>query len=92
MSRTKCDYWKCSNAIGLFLVGLFAICFLWFFINPVEQELHLALFKLSYWGFAEMNVAGFFLGAIQSYLWAYLAVGLWSLVGCCMKGGDCCSK
>ena len=73
------------------MVILFAVCFSWYFIHPVEQEMHLAMFKMSYFGFEEMNVAGFFLGAIQTYIWAYLAVGLWSLVGCCNKpGGGCC--
>lgn len=90
MSHTKCNFWKCSNAIGLFLVALFAVCFAWYFIHPVEQEMHLAMFRMFYLGFEEMNFAGFVLGTIQTYFWGYLGVALWTLVGCCMKGGDCC--
>lgn len=92
MSNMKCNYWKCSNAVGLFLVALFTICFAWYFINPAEQELHMAMFRMSYLGFEEMNLLGFVLGAIQTYIWGYLAVALWELVGCCTKTGGCCNK
>lgn len=94
----KCGYLKCSNAIGLFLAILFAICFAWYFINPVKQEMHLAMFKITYYGFQEMNLIGFILGAAQSYIWAYVAVAVWYLVGCCMKpgsdmkSGSCCKE
>ncbi|MBI2463581.1 hypothetical protein HYV57_01345 [Candidatus Peregrinibacteria bacterium] len=94
MTHAKCNYWKCSNAIGLFLVILFVLCFAWYFIRPVEQELHLQLFRMSIVGFEEMNAIGFILGAIQSYILGYLGVGIWTLVGCCMKSGEshgsCC--
>ncbi|MBU0667700.1 hypothetical protein KJ951_01180 [Patescibacteria group bacterium] len=92
--KSPCDYWKCANAVGLFLVALFVICFAWYFIRPVEQELHMQMMKLSFFGFEDMSVVSFILGAIQSYVWGYIVVGLWTLVGCCIKpgkgGGGCC--
>jgi len=80
MTHSNSNYWKCANKVGLFLVVLFAICFAWYFINPVEQEMHLAMFKMSYLGFEEMNAAGFLLGAVQTYIWGYLAVALWKFI------------
>ena len=85
----KGSYWRCANHIGVFLVLLFAVCFLWFYINPVEQDLHLRLFRLSFIGYSGMNVASFILGAVQAYIWAYVAAGLWLLAGTCCKGGKC---
>lgn len=89
-SHKKCNYWKCANAVGIFLVALFVICFVWYYVRPVEQELHLRLFRMAFFGFDEMNVASFVLGAIQSYVWGYVGVGLWTLAGCCLKPGECC--
>ena len=82
----KCNYWKCANLIGLFLVILFTVCFFWYFIRPIEQDLHLRLFKMAYLGFSGMNPLSFIFGAIQTYIWAYIGVGIWYLVGCCYKG------
>jgi hypothetical protein len=89
MKSGKCDFWKCSNRVGLALVVAFVICFFWYFVNPMGRELHMALFKLSYLGFSGMNFASFILGAVQTYIWGYIAVGIWHLVGCCAKGGSC---
>ena len=77
----KESYLKLANSVGLFLVILFAICFLWYFIMPAERELHLKLFRIAYSGFSGMNLLGFVFGAIQSYLWGYIGVGIWRLVG-----------
>lgn len=90
--QKKCNYWRCANAIGLFLVVLFAVCFFWYFIRPVEQGLHLKLFQMAYLGFDGMNFLSFVLGAIQTYVWAYIGLGLWQLVGCCFKAGSCDKK
>ena len=92
MNKLKRNYWRCGNSIGLFFVLLFAICFAWFFIHPVEQDLHVQMFKLSFFGYSGMNFVSFVLGAIQVYVWAYIFVGLWSLVGCCSKDGECCKR
>lgn len=86
--KNKCNYWKCANRAGLFLVILFTICFFWYYIRPVEQELHLKFLRLSYFGFNGMNISSFILGVIQTYIWAYIAVGIWWLVGCCKKGTE----
>ncbi len=72
-----------SHRVGLFFVLLFVICFVWFYIRPVEQGLHLNLLRLSYFGYDGMNVTSFIFGAIQSYIWGYIAVGLWYLTGGC---------
>lgn len=83
------NYWKGANRLGLFLVILFIICFVWYYLRPVEQELHLKLLKMIYFGFSEMNLTSFILGLIQSYIWAYIIVGIWRLAGCCCcRAGD----
>lgn len=86
MNRDNCTYWKCANRIGLFLAVLFVICFFWYYIRPVEQELHLKLFKLTYFGFNGMNVFSFIFGLIQTYIWGYVVVGILRLIRCpCLK-------
>jgi len=82
-----CKWWKCGHSLGLFLVLAFVLCFLWYFVNPVGQELHMELFKLSFLGFTGMNVVSFLLGAIQVYIWGYVYAGLWALASC---GGKKC--
>ena len=84
-NQKKCNYWRCANSVGLFLTILFTICFLWYYIRPVEQEMHLALFRMVYLGFDGMDALSFIFGAVQTYLWAYVAIGAWNLVGCCRK-------
>ncbi|NCS99430.1 hypothetical protein GW765_00415 [Candidatus Parcubacteria bacterium] len=72
-------YLKQSHKIGMFLALLFIICFFWFYVNQAEQGLHMALFRMSYIGFQDMNFLGFILGLIQSYIWGYVAIGAWQL-------------
>jgi hypothetical protein len=81
MDNQNRAYLKIANRIGIFLVMLFVICFLWYYIRPVEQELHLKLFRLAYFGFEDMSLSGFILGAIQTYIWAYIAVAIYCLIG-----------
>jgi hypothetical protein len=69
-----------ANRAGLFLAILFALCFAWFYIRPVEQNLHTALFRMAYVGFEGMNIVGFILGAAQTYIWGYLFLGIWRFV------------
>lgn len=94
--KEHCNYWKCANRIGLFLVILYVICFAWYFINPAEQATHLQMFKFSYLGFNGMDFVSFLSGAVQTYIWAYIGLGVWQVVGCCHKSGTskdgkCCS-
>lgn len=77
------SYWKCANRLGLFFAVLFVICFLWYYLRTTEQGLHLQLFRLAFLGFEEMNVIGFILGIVQSYLWAYIVAAILRLFGCC---------
>ncbi len=90
--ESKCSHLKCANHIGLFLVALYILCWVWYFVHPAEQELHLKLWQLSYWGFGNgMTVMSFILGAIQTYVCGYIVTGLWCLTGgcsCCKKGGE----
>lgn len=89
-SKIGCGYLKCANRIGLFLAILFVICFVWYYIGPAEQGLHLQLLHLTYFWFSGMNVVSFIAGLIQTYIWGYIVVGAWWLVGCCKISN--CSK
>lgn len=88
--ESNCGFWRCGHKIGLFLVVLFVLCFLWYFFRPVEQVLHLGLLKISFIGYTGMNFSSFLAGFVQSYIWGYIGVGIWMLVGCCMKRGSKC--
>lgn len=71
-NKNEQTYWQQANQIGWFLALLFVVCFIWYYLRPVEQDLHLRLLKLSYFGFNGMNIGSFVLGVIQSYIWAYI--------------------
>ena len=77
---TGAKYLKDANRLGIFFLILFGICFAWYFVNPVAQDLHLDLLRLTFFGYTDMDVLSFVWGAIQSYVWAYIFVGLWYLV------------
>ncbi len=81
MNNQNYTYLKIANRTGIFLVTLFIICFLWYYIRPVEQELHLKLFRLAYFGFGGMGLSDFILGIIQTYIWAYIIVAIYGLIG-----------
>jgi len=96
MKDCKHSCLKHANGVGLFFVALLAICFAWYFIHPVEQDLHMSLLKLSFFGFDGMNAVSFLLGALQAYVWGYIVVGIVCLVkrSCHHhhdgKNKDCC--
>ena len=73
------DFGKSANRAGVLLVIWYFICFAWFYVHPVEQMLHMQLLRLSFFYFSGMNVVSFISGAIQSYIWGYIAVGTWML-------------
>jgi len=75
--ENKTNYWQQANRLGLFFIALFIVCFLWFYLRSAEKELHEQLFRLTFLGFSGMNLWGFILGAIQSYVWGYFFVGVW---------------
>lgn len=77
------SYLKCANKTGLFLLVLFVICFFWYWIRPVDQDLHFRLLRMLFFGFNGMNFAGFVSGAVQSYIWGYVIAGIFRLTGCC---------
>ncbi|PIZ94320.1 MAG: hypothetical protein COX81_03750 [Candidatus Magasanikbacteria bacterium CG_4_10_14_0_2_um_filter_37_12] len=92
MHKPECGFWRCGNSIGLFLSLLFIVCFVWYFVHPVEQTMHLQMFRLSYVGFSGMNIQSFISGLFQTYICGYVGVGLWILVGCCFKKRTDCHK
>ena len=90
--HNKCKPWHVANYAGFLFVLLYAFCFAWYFILPVEQEIHIALFRMSFFGFSGMNFVSFVLGAVQVYIWGYIMVGmahLMNIVCGCKKGGCC---
>ncbi|NQT50322.1 hypothetical protein HQ571_06540 [Candidatus Kuenenbacteria bacterium] len=78
--KNKSKYWQQANQLGLFFIALFIVCFLWFYLRSVEKELHEQLFRLTFLGFSGMNLFGFISGAIQSYVWGYIFVGIWKSI------------
>ena len=80
----KC-WLKLGNRVGIFLGLLFIVCFAWYWLRPVNQELHMDLFELLFYGFSGMNFPGFILGIIQSYVWGYIGAALWCISSCCGK-------
>ncbi|NGX28177.1 MAG: hypothetical protein K940chlam1_00352 [Candidatus Anoxychlamydiales bacterium] len=79
---------KQGNHVGIFLALLFIICFVWFWIRPVNQTLHMQLLEIFFYGFRGMNFGSFILGLIQSYIWGYIGVILWHWTcRCCYKKG-----
>jgi len=80
MENNKNNYFQHSNRLGLFFIALFVICFIWFYLMSTEKELHEQLFRLTFLGFSGMNFWGFILGAVQSYVWGYIFVGIWQTI------------
>ena len=79
------SWFKNGNRVGIFLVYLFIVCFAWYWLKPVNKELHTQIFELGFFGFSGMNFPSFILGIIQSYVWGYIGAGLWCLSCCCKK-------
>ncbi len=73
---------KHGSRVGLLLVLVFIISFAWYWLHPVNQTLQMQILEIYYYGFSGMNFPSFALGAIQSYVWGFVFVGLWCLVGC----------
>ena len=88
MNHTHGGFWKDSNKIGIFFVLLLILCLIWYAIHPVARDLHLQLYQISFAGFSGMNAMSILLAVVQVYVWAYILVGLWMLVGGCCKGGS----
>ena len=74
-------WFRQGNRVGIFLALLFIICFAWYWLIPVNQDLHMQIFELLFFGFKGMTFAGFILGVIQTYVWGYIGVGLWIISG-----------
>lgn len=74
-----------GNQIGFFFILLFVLCFAWFWLHPVHQELHKQLLELAFYGYKGMDLTSFIFGVIQSYVWGYVGVAIWCLSSCCTK-------
>jgi len=68
-----------GNQLGIFFVIWFIISFAWFFLHPVQPTLYAWLLQLNFFFFSRMDFLGFISGAIQSYIWGYIAVATWML-------------
>ncbi len=88
--KEGCNFLKCANSVGLFLAVLFVLCYVRFYIWPVDQDLHLRFLRMAFFGFKDMGVLSFTIGLLQSYIWGYVGVGIWCVVGCC--NGICWGK
>jgi len=75
------NFMQKANQLGIFFVIIFVGCFVWYYIRPADQDLHLRLFRLAFFGYQDMGVMSFILGAVQSYIWGYIGVGLWLISG-----------
>ncbi len=80
---------RTGNKVGIFLALLFIVCFIWYWVNPVHQELHMQLLELSFFGYEGMTIGSFILGLVQSYIWGYIGVALWCLSSYCCR---CCCR
>lgn len=83
------SFLKHGNHIGIFLALIYIIAFAWYWVHPVQQQLNMQSFELSFFGFTGINGASFFKGLIQTYIWGYILVALWNLstyiTNCCKK-------
>ncbi len=79
---------KHGNHLGIFLGLVFILCFLWYWIHPVQQQFHLQFLESAFFGFNGMNMRSFVLGLIQSYVYGYIFHGVWC-ISCRLSG---CSK
>lgn len=84
------DCIKHGNRLGIFLMLLFILCFIWYWIHPVQQQLHMQILELLFFWYKGMNVGSFISGLVQSYIWGYIFVVLWCLSSCCTTG--CCKR
>ena len=75
---TKKEKWlSWSNRIGVFFVFLFIIDVLWHYLRPVQPELINQFYEISYLWFTGFNLQSLVLALVQTYVWAYVIVGIW---------------
>lgn len=92
MEDKKCCFWCVANRLGIFFVILFALCFAWGYVGPIDPAFHLQSLRSAFWGFSGMNVVSFIFGAVQVYVWAYILSGLWALTHRCCCGCNKCER
>ena len=76
------SFWQQGTRMGIFFAILFVACFVWFYLRGGDadmKQLHDNLFALAFFGWSGMNIISFILGAIQSFIWGYLALIIWRL-------------
>lgn len=89
MGMHKRGYMKCATHLGVFLASIFVVCYIWYWVQPAQRELHQALLELTFLGWSGMNATSFISGIVQSFIWGYIFAGLWFVFGCKHRG--CCS-
>ena len=77
---TKKEKWlSWSNRIGIFFVFIFIVDVLWHYLRPVQPELINQVYEISYLWFTGFNLQSLILALVQTYVWAYVIVGVWYL-------------
>lgn len=75
MFKSKNKMWQHAALIGLFVVGLYALCLLWRLLltDPAVAEWHLLALKSAFPGFQGMDVGSMLWGAVLSFVYGFLA-------------------
>ncbi|MBT4516533.1 MAG: hypothetical protein HOC78_01415 [Candidatus Komeilibacteria bacterium] len=89
MENHKPNFMHIAHKLSMLFMLLFIICFAWYWINPVQQELHLSLMKLHFFAFSGMNVVSFISGLVQSFIWGHIVAALF-LISIKACKGKCC--
>lgn len=85
------SFMRLAHKLSTLFVLLFIICFIWYWINPAEQALHLALFKMKFFAFSGMNITSFISGFIQVIIWGHIVAAL-LLISAKACHGKCCKS
>jgi len=80
---------KTGNRVGIFLALFFIVFFAWYWLRPVNQDLHEKFMEIFFYGFSGMNFPSFILGIIQSYVWGYVGAALWRIASAGCKENSC---
>ena len=70
-------FFKQGHKIGIFFVLLTIVWLAWVYLQPAERLLNVQLLQLNFLEFSGMNWFSIVLAMIQSYIWGYLAFGMW---------------
>ncbi len=80
------SYSRFALRVGLWFVGIYALCFVWPWIRGLNVELsalHYQMWQIAFFGFTGFNLGSFIVGLMQVFIWGLIAAGLWKLAGFC---------